>query len=148
MRKIIAILFVFFFFSKAQSHMLFMIPEERWWDRPKISKELQLTKEEKKKLKEVTLKARMKLIEKKAALKKERLKLISMIESKDATEEQINRQFELLQKAREDLLRTRFEYILEIRKILGVERFNLLKEFFAKKARKRMRKRHGKKGPS
>lgn len=124
----------------------FRMPVIKWWEMPSISSKLNLTEQEKKSLNDLLLKIKPELIDLEAKVKKEKFKLKNMIETEDLNENAIMAQFDNLQKARVEFCKKRFEYVLEVRKILGLKRFKLLKETFMIKAVKMMKKGHKHKG--
>jgi len=70
-----------------------------------------------------------------------------MIETEDLNENAVIAQFDSLQKARSEFFKKRFQYVLEVvRKILGLKRFELLKEAFMMKTMKNIKKEHKHKG--
>lgn len=144
----LGILLVMLVFSPvfAMGH-LFMIPMTKWWKLPSVSVRLNLTEQEKEQLNKLFLDTKTKLIDLEADIKKAKLKLKDMIESEKIDEDAIMKQFELLQKERLELYKTRFLYVLRVRKILGFNRFEILKEEILKlkamkKESEKMKHRH------
>ena len=68
-----------------------------------------------------------------------------MLESEKIDEKKVIAQFDRLQGLRSKLVKTRFLYVLKIRKILGLERFKLLKKLMRKKMQERKKHMHGRK---
>ncbi|RLB09466.1 MAG: hypothetical protein DRG27_04420 [Deltaproteobacteria bacterium] len=133
----VAILFLltvsFSAYAKPPKHPFFRIPLKKWWESPVISSKLNLTEKEKNALNKLFVDTKEKLIDLKANIQKAHLKLREMLESEKIDEKKIIDQFDLLQKARSELEKARFLYVLEIRKILGFERFMLLKKLMKQK---------------
>ena len=67
------------------------------------------------------------MIDLKSEVEKERLELDILLESKEANMELISERYNSLEKARTKLSRERFALLIEIRDIIGVERFQELK---------------------
>jgi len=106
----------------------FMIPMMKWWELPSISSKLNLKDQEKEALNKLLIEKRSKLIDLEAKIRKEKFQLKDMLDNKDLNENAFNQALDLLSKAQSDLIKTRFEYMLGVRKILGFKRFELMKE--------------------
>ncbi len=117
-------------------------PMGKWWHNPHMSKQLNLTDEEKNKLDEQYVESRRKMIDLKRNVERERFELETLIESDDLDEDSTKKQFKKLEKARTDLAGERFKFLMESRKILGNERFKAIKQMYKKN--KRNNKRHKK----
>ncbi len=102
----------------------------KWWHNPAMSRQLNLTEEEKSRLDEEFVKSRRKLIDLKSREEKERFELENLLERQDLDKKAIMRQFRKLKKARADLADERFHFVLQIRKILGNERFQQIKTLY------------------
>lgn len=145
----VGILLVFVSFSSVHAKPMkcpfLRMPLRKWWKSPAISSELKLTEEEKKELNKLFIETKNRLIDLKAQIEKEHLKLKDMLESEKIDEKKVIAQFDRLQGLRSKLVRTRFLYVLKIRKILGLERFKLLKKLMRKKMQERKKHMHGRK---
>jgi Spy/CpxP family protein refolding chaperone len=117
-------------------------PMGKWWHNPHMSKQLNLTDEEKNKLDEQYVETRRRMIDLKSNVERERFELETLIESDDLDEDSTKKQFKKLEKARTDLAGERFKFLMESRKILGNERFRAVKQMYKKN--KRNNKRHKK----
>ncbi len=124
----ILFLFSLMVYSLSYSAGLSVIPMTKWWELPSISSRLNLNKQEKDALHNLLIEKRLNLIDLKAKVKKQNFKLQDMIESENLNENAIIKEIELLSKANSELLKTRFTYLLGVRKILGFKRFEVLKE--------------------
>jgi len=118
------------------------IPPGKWWRRPQVSKELNLTEEEISKLDKQFIDNRRKLIKLESAVKSELFELDNILDSENLDEKATVKQFDKLQQARTNLANEQFRSLLEIRKILGLERFRqlkMLKKLHRQKMRRELR---------
>jgi len=102
-------------------------PAGKWWRLPKLSAHLELTTQEKDRLDALFQDNRKKLIDLRAEIEKEQLDLEESMESEPLNEKKTVEQFRKLDSARSALAEERFRYFLEIRKIVGADRFQKLK---------------------
>ena len=112
----------------------------KWWHDSSIVQGLQLTEAEKKELDEKYIESRRKMIEFKSEIEMQRFELDLLLGSTDADRQKIMARFNSLEQVRDELSSTRFEMLLEIREIIGPERFQELNTIY------RDRKRKDKKG--
>lgn len=101
----------------------------KWWRHPKASEKFNLNEEEISKLDKQFVDSRRKLIKLVSALKSEQFELDNLLESEKLDEKATVKHFDQLQQARTNLANEQFRFLLEIRKILGLERFRQLKEY-------------------
>jgi len=101
----------------------------KWWHRPQASEKLNLSKEEISKLDKQFVDSRRKLIKLESALKSEQFELDNLLENEHLDENATVKQFDKLQQARTNLANEQFRFLLEIRKILGLDRFRQLKQY-------------------
>lgn len=106
------------------------VPSGRWWRNPRISRHLNLNDREIDRLDAVYVKSRRKLIREKSSLEAERFELENIIENRALDEGAAIQQFDRLESKRENLSRSRFNFLLEVRKILGPDRFQNLKSLY------------------
>lgn len=105
------------------------MPLGKWWQNPATINKLSLTQEEIDTLDtEFNTRAR-KFMELKHAIELEQFDLNSMMESRTLDEAALKTQFNKLESARANLSRERFQYYVQIRKILGPERFQEIKTY-------------------
>jgi len=102
----------------------------KWWRIPKVSKELHLKEEEKDRLDDLFVENRRKLIDLRGNLEKARLDLDAILGKKPLNREAVWACYDRLEKARENLARERFQFLLKVREILGPERFERLKMMY------------------
>jgi Spy/CpxP family protein refolding chaperone len=103
----------------------------KWWRVPQISERLDLTPSEKTQLDDLFFQNRRKLLQYKRTLEQERSELGSMLEKDPLDEGAVSEKLSRLEEARTNLATERFRFIIEVRKILGLERFQRLKEIFS-----------------
>ena len=121
------------------------MPQGKWWHNPRVSEQLNLSEEEKRQLDEISIESRRKLIGLKSSVEIEQFELQNLLESKTLDEAAVMEQFKRLENARTSLGAERFNLILQIRKIIGFQRFQSLKMFHQKIRQERIRR--WRKGP-
>jgi len=138
------LLFILVFFTSIAFGQ--KMPPGKWWHSPQASEKLNLSNEEKNQLDEKFLESRRKLIDLKAAVEKERLELDALMDKESLNENSIMERFKKLETARANLATERFGFILEVRKIIGFERFQQLKIAFKGFRQKRHQRDRGARG--
>ena len=113
----------------------------KWWQNKVMTQQLELTDSERKILEEKYTESRRKLIDLKSEVEKERLELDILLDNKEVTREQISERYDSLEKARAKLSKERFSLLIEVRDIIGVEKFQELKLMHRDRDRERT-KRH------
>ena len=108
------------------------VPHGKWWQNPEVSSQMELTGDEIRNLDEAYLDNRRKLIDLKGKLEKERLELEALFESKGLNETEVMKRFEQMEHARAQLSAERFRFLVEVRKVIGLERYRTLKTIFDK----------------
>jgi hypothetical protein len=101
----------------------------KWWRYPQVSERLNLNEAEISKLDIQFVDSRRKLIKLVSAVKSEQFELDNLLESENLDEKATVKHFDQLQQARTKLANEQFRFLLEIRKILGLDRFRQLKEY-------------------
>ena len=122
------------------------MPSGKWWRIPRVAEQLSLSDGEKEQLDELFLESRRKFIDLKAGLERERLELENLLEKEALDEEALMEQFQRLESARAKLAGEHFRFLLEVRKLIGFERFQRLKmlyDLLRKELERRGRKRSG-----
>jgi len=104
------------------------LPLGKWWENPKTAEKLNLSDADKAKLEEAFNTSYRKLIKLKSTVEAERFELGNLLDKKTLDEAAIMQQFTKLENARTELSRERFGFLLEVRKILGQERYQVLKQ--------------------
>jgi Spy/CpxP family protein refolding chaperone len=99
----------------------------KWWQNPASVQKLNLTQEEVDTLDTAFNTRARKFIELKHAIELEQFELNGLMEGKTLDEPALMAQFNKLESARANLSRERFQYYVQIRKILGPDRFQKIK---------------------
>ena len=115
----------------------------KWWQDKAVAEEMKLTDGERKLLDEKYTASRRKMVDLKSELDKERLELDIVLDKQDADKGQLNEQYEKLEKARAKMSKERFGLLMDVREIVGTERFQSLKEMHRSKTRNK-KDRHSK----
>ncbi|NIQ37876.1 MAG: periplasmic heavy metal sensor [Proteobacteria bacterium] len=116
------------------------VPSGKWWRLPRVAERLSLTDDEKGQLESLFVDNRRKLIDLKAGLERERFELENLLEGEELDEAAIMEQFKRFEGAQTKLAREHFRFLLEVRKIVGFERFQHLKTFYRLLRRERERR--------
>ncbi|MFO7666537.1 MAG: hypothetical protein R6V76_07965 [Desulfobacterales bacterium] len=104
--------------------------KRNWWHDPEISKQLNLSENEKQRLDELLVESGRKMIELKGIVEKERFELNALLENKSSNESAITGQFKKLENARSALANERLQFLIQTRAIIGIERFKELRIYF------------------
>ncbi len=104
------------------------IPTGKWWKRPDVAGKIGITEEEKEKLDNMYYKYRYQMIDLHSQVKKERLELEQLIDSKEFNDKACLDHFTKLQKAHNTVAAERFRFLVQVRKLLDIDRFQQLKE--------------------
>ena len=99
----------------------------KWWQNRKIAEKLEITKTEKQLLDERYVESRRKLISLKSDVERERFELDNLLDRGGSKKETIQDQYIRLEEARANLSEERFNLFLEVRSIVGIERYQELK---------------------
>ena len=102
----------------------------KWWNRPLVAQKLALTDEEKAKLDEIYIQSERIRIDLKSEVARQRFELTQVMENADAGEQDILARYKTLEKAQDDLAAERFRFLMEVRTLIGVERFRDLSAMF------------------
>ena len=113
------------------------IPAGKWWHRSGMVSKLNLSETEKDTLDQKYIESRRNLIKLKNVVESEGFELEVLLESEPLNEAKALEQHIRLQKARSDLANERFRFVLEARKIIGLDRFQELKAAFKKMRRQK-----------
>ena len=112
----------------------------KWWQNKVMAEQLELTDSERKILDEKYTESRRKLIDLKSEVEKERLELEILLDSKEVNRAQIFERYNSLEEARAKLSKERFSLLIEVRDIIGIERFQELKLMHRERDRERTKK--------
>ena len=105
-------------------------PSGKWWYDPGIKAELELQDKEIKRLDRLFNESRRRLIDLKNKVEKAQFEYQRLMEAEPLDEKAVNRQFAQLEKARGQLASERSRFLVEVRKILGHNRFQRLKQIY------------------
>ena len=108
------------------------VPTGKWWYNPKIQKNLDLSKKEISRLDKLFAKSRRKLIKLKAEVENEQFELDQLLGQKKVNDKKVKKQFQKLEKARNNLANERLNFVIGVRNILGPDRFQQLKSNYQK----------------
>jgi Spy/CpxP family protein refolding chaperone len=106
------------------------IPPGRWWRVPYFADQLNITDQQKDELDKLFDHNRDRLAELKKQMEQEKRDLMQMIEQEHLNENAATGQMKKLESTRTILSATRFSYSLEVRKLLGHDRFQQLKTLY------------------
>lgn len=98
-------------------------PPGRWWQIPALAEKLDLSPQERQSLEGLFTQKRKVLFEMKSEVEKQRLGLENVLEAEPLDKRAAANQFRLLEEKRQKLSLERFRYLLEVRKILGRDRY-------------------------
>ena len=116
------------------------MPHGKWWKDPKVVEDLSLTESQVSQLDDAFKNSRRKLIRLKSDVETQRFELDTLLDGGKLDEAKIDAQYKKLNDAQQALGTERFQFILEIRKIVGPEKFSQVKSTFMKSRRGRFGK--------
>ena len=105
-------------------------PPGRWWHIPYFADQLNITDTQKEELDNLFDYNRNRLAELKKQMEQERSELLKAIDDKHLDESTAIARMKKLENTRTLLAATRFSYSLEVRKLLGYDRFQRLKTLY------------------
>ena len=108
------------------------MPAGKWWHRSAMATKLNLSESEKNTLDQKYIQSRRNMIKLKHVVESEGFELEVLLESEPLIDDKALEQHIRLQKARSDLANERFRFVIEVRKIIGLDRFQELKTTFQK----------------
>lgn len=115
------------------------VPRGKWWKMPQMAERLNLSAEEKQKLDSMFFEHRRRMIDLQGAKEKERLELERLLDSTPLDSAACMERFMKVQEAHKGIAVERFGFLLRVRELLGLDRFQELK---AKVREHRMKRRH------
>lgn len=101
-------------------------PAGRWWHSKQVASQLQLTSGEIQQLERSYEASRLKMIRLKSQVEAEQFKLQTMVEKRNMDDGAIKAQHRSLEQARTQLADERFAFFVEVRQIIGPDRFQRL----------------------
>ena len=108
------------------------VPSGKWWYNPKIQQNLDLSKKEINKLDKLFAKSRRKLIKLKSEVEHEQFELDQLLGQEKVNDAKVKKQFQKLEKSRNQLANERLDFVIGVRNILGPDRFQQLKSNYRK----------------
>jgi Spy/CpxP family protein refolding chaperone len=145
LKKGVGILLVVFLTALFQTAMAQDMPPGKWWRDPRVIRELNLTETQVTQLDQSYQSRFRELLRHKNTVEQERFELENLMDEKSMDEEAVHAQYKKLEKAQESLGSERFRFVLEVRKIIGNEKFCQLKSMFSRSHKKRLN--YGPDGP-
>ena len=116
------------------------LPRGKWWRMPEVASELKISSEEQATLDDLYYKHRNQMIDHKSELKKGQLALEQFIENENLDELACKDQFQKVLESRNKISTERYNFLIEVRKLLGFARFLQLKPKFYKIGKEKSRK--------
>jgi Spy/CpxP family protein refolding chaperone len=117
------------------------MPEGKWWKRPRIAHEIGLTDDQAKRIEDIFVRERPKLIDLKANLEKRQFDLQTAVEN-NAPRPEVEKKLDAVENARKDLQKTRVLMLLDIKNELKPEQWEKLRQM-REDARERRNARGG-----
>jgi Spy/CpxP family protein refolding chaperone len=107
------------------------MPSGKWWKDPEFIKALNLTSGDDKKLDKLFVKYRRRMIDLTNQVEKEQFEYQNLMEAPNLDEAAVNRQLKKLEEARTELYAEKNRFVVEVRKILGRDRFQKLVQLYS-----------------
>jgi len=114
---------------------------------PQVAKKLELTSKKQQKFDDLFVQSRRRMIDLKSNVEKEKLELEMILDQQDFDESACMDRFKKFQDARTKLANERFRFLIEVRKLLGLDRYRQLKTEFRDRRVHRMKGQQEGKGP-
>jgi Spy/CpxP family protein refolding chaperone len=111
--------------------------QSRWWNTPQYTEALKLTDSDIQQLNQVYEVSSLEMIELRGQVEAARLKLQFLLEKQELDEPALEAQYNHLEQARAALGKERFAFFVQVRKIIGPQRFSQLMEIFKERRRNR-----------
>ena len=112
----------------------------KWWQSKRVAESLEITDAEKRQLNETYTASRRELITLKSNVEKERFELDNLLDRGDSKKETVLDQYNRLEAARSELSKERFNLLLDVREIVGIERYQQLKVMYRMNRDKRKKR--------
>ena len=111
--------------------------QSRWWNTPQYMEALKLTDGDIQQLNQAYETSSLDMIKLKGQVEAARLKLQYMMEKEDLDEPAMEAQYNQLEESRAALGKARFAFFIQVRKIIGPQRFSQLMEIFKERRSKK-----------
>ena len=126
LRRLCGVMVALLILCTAATAMAQSAPSGRWWRSARVVKALNLTNNETQRLENAYRQSRRELIKKKSRVESEQFELQNLMDQPNIDEKAIRAQNRKLEKARSDLADEKFAFVIQVRKIIGHERFQRL----------------------
>jgi Spy/CpxP family protein refolding chaperone len=137
LKKLFGVWLVFFLAAISSAAIAQDMPPGKWWRDSRVIEELNLTEAQVTQL-DLTYQNRFReLLKQKNNVEQERFELENLIDDKSMDEAAVQAQYKKLEKAQESLGAERFNFILEVRKIIGNDKFCRLKSMYSRSHKNR-----------
>jgi Spy/CpxP family protein refolding chaperone len=131
LKKLLSLfLLIIFFTAPAMAREENDLPHGKWWNNTELAGQLNLTDNEVKLLDDMYVSHRRKIMKLYASVEIEQFELNNLIDSKTLDDEAVLNQSKRLEQARSVLSTERFQFFLDIRKLLGFDRYQQLKSMY------------------
>ncbi len=117
------------------------LPQGRWWKNEDVIRQLNLTPDQQRKLDDIMFAHMEKMIDLKAALDKEELKIKMLIDQPQIDEKQVMAQVDRVLAARDQMQRNRAAMFVKVRVLLTPEQWENIKVRFQDTFRERLQRR-------
>ena len=134
--SVLAVLLLFFPSGIFAQDMM----DGKWWQSKRVAESLEITDAEKRQLNETYTASRRELITLKSNVEKERFELDNFLDRGDSKKETVLDQYNRLEAARSELSKERFNLLLDVREIIGIERYQQLKVMYRMNRDKRKKR--------
>lgn len=114
------------------------VNDSRWWADPNVASKLSITEAEKAKLDSFYDASQKRRIDLKSAVAKARLDLDASLENPKSSDAALKANYQRLTQAQNALAYERFNFIVQIRQVLGPQRFAAFKSVFDERRHDRM----------
>lgn len=101
-------------------------PQGRWWHAPRVAQQLKLTPGEIQQLESAWDESRERMIKLKSKVETEQFRLQTLLEKRQLDETAVRKQNRKLEEARSELANERTGFVVQVRKIIGHDRFQQL----------------------
>lgn len=137
MTKHILFIFVFTFVVSTTGFAIMQdiekLPPGKWWKNPDIVRYLKITDKEKSSLDQMYREKKKSMISIKAVMESQKLDMEALMDRDPLNETAIKDKYRAMLNEGMNLFEKQFEFLLEVRKLLGKNRFAHLKKYFHKK---------------
>jgi Spy/CpxP family protein refolding chaperone len=121
------------------------MPEGKWWKKPRIAREIGLTDDQSRRIEDIFVRERPKLIDLKADLEKKQFDLQTAMEN-NAPRPEVEKKLDAVENARKDLQKTRVLMLLDIKNELKPDQWEKLRQMREDAREKRNAKGGAQKG--